>query len=66
MKNKKKITMSMTKSNAMANWISVKFFQKFKNLEESNAVRGIFLCLYNDSNSKVLKFLEKLNNYILG
>ena len=53
MRNKKNIVMSNTKSIAMGDWTSMKFYYKFKNAPEANAIRGIFLSVFNDSNSKV-------------
>ena len=59
LRNKKNIVMSMMKSIAMGEWTSLKFFYKFKNAPEPNAVRGIFLSVFNESNSKVCYLISK-------
>ena len=55
MKNKKMNQMELYKSNTINNWNSMKFLYKFKNLEEPNYIRGIFLGVYNTSNIRVIK-----------
>ena len=65
MKNKQWLPMELLKSGTINDWTSMKFFQKFQKLEAPTTIRGIFLGVYNSSNTKVPLFYVKILTNIL-
>jgi len=57
LKNKQWLPMELLKSGTINDWTSMKFIQKFKKLEAPTTIRGIFLGVYNTSNTKVFFIL---------